>query len=268
MRRAGSRPPAAGGRRRRVARAATRRVRRSEGFTLLELVVVIAVIGVLAAAVTPAVMQQIMDTRISSTQEEARTLHEAMVGNHAQMRFGFVGDIGRLPASLAELVQRGSLPNYSTANTRGIGMGWRGPYVNSGTSPGDYASDAFGRPYTVNSGQVRSAGPDGVAGSADDIVYPPAAPGVSGTVSVTVKTVSGAKTIVDPFGYRVQLFYASDGSEQSVTSSLAPHNFTSVPMGVHAIRVVKFTNPNAGSVVSQDTIVVRPGSTTAVELWF
>lgn len=39
-------------------------------------------------------------------------------------------------------------------------------------------------------------------------------------------------------------------------------------MGIHAIRVVKTANPNLGLVVAEDTIVIRQGSTTAVELWF
>ena len=100
-----------------------------------------------------------------------------MVGKPGDGRFGFVGDIGRLPASFQELAQPGGLPAYTTSTTRGIGMGWRGPYVNIGTSANDYLTDAFGRAYTgASSGQVRSAGPDGVAGNADDIVYPPAAP--------------------------------------------------------------------------------------------
>ena len=48
----------------------------------------------------------------------------------------------------------------------------------------DYLTDAFGRAYIcAASGQVRSAGPDGVLGTADDIVYPPAAPTITGTVT-------------------------------------------------------------------------------------
>ena len=39
-------------------------------------------------------------------------------------------------------------------------------------------------------------------------------------------------------------------------------------MGIHAMRVVKTINPQAGAIVAQDTIVVRPWSTTAAELWF
>jgi len=239
------------------------------GFTLLELVVVLAVIGILAAAISPAVVQRIMDGRIEATRVEAQALHEAIVGKGSENRFGFVGDIGRLPTSFQELAQVGGLPVYTTSSFRNIGMGWRGPYVNTGVTANDYLTDAFGRPYTgASSGQVRSAGPDGVSGNADDIVHPPAAPMIAGNVTVTVKTMQGAKTIVDPSGYRVELFYASSGAQASLTDTTAPFSFSNVPMGLHAVRVVKTANPNAGSVVSQDTITVRPGSTTASELWF
>jgi general secretion pathway protein G len=239
------------------------------GFTLIEMVVVLAVIGILAASVTPAMVQRVLDARIAATAAEAQALHEAIVGDGSDTRFGFVGDIGRMPNSFAELVQRGSLPAYGTSTTRSVGMGWRGPYVNIGATPADYAVDAFGRPYTgASSGQVRSAGPDGAANTGDDIVYPPSVPVVSGTVTVTVRTVTGRKTVVDPAGYRVELYYAQNGGEADVSDSSAPFTFTNVPMGMHAIRVLKSANPNSGTVVSQDTVVVRPNGTTAAELWF
>jgi len=239
------------------------------GFTLLELVVVIAVLGILAGAVSPAVVQRVMEARVESTQAEAQVLYEAMVGRPAESQFNFVGDIGRLPATFQELAEAGSLPSYTTGTVRNIGMGWRGPYVNSGTSAGDYLTDAFGRAYTgAASGQVRSAGPDGVANNADDIVYPPSAPVISGSVTITVKTVQGVKTVVDPAGYRADLYYVSNGVETSLTDAVAPFSFANVPMGLHAVQIVKTGSPQAGSIVSGDTLVVRPGSTTAAELWF
>lgn len=239
------------------------------GFTLLELVVVIAVLGILAGAVSPAVVQRVMESRVESTQAEVRVLHEAMVGRPAESQFSFVGDIGRLPATFQELAQRGSLPSFTTATVRNIGMGWRGPYVNSGTSAGDYLTDSFGRAYTgAASGQVRSVGPDGVANNADDIVYPPSTTAIAGNVTITVKTVQGQKTIVDPAGYRADLYYARNGGQASLSDTTAPFSFANVPMGLHAVRIVKTGNPGAGNVVAQDTIVVRPGGSTAAELWF
>ena len=243
---------------------------RKAGFTLLELAVIVAVIAILAAAVTPTVINQLMDTRVSATRDEAQALHEAMVGpGGGGTQFGFVGDIGRLPASFQELAEQGSLPAYTTNTVRNIGMGWRGPYINSGTSTGDYLTDAFGRDYTgASTGQVRSAGPDGTLNNADDIVYPPSAPTIDGDVTVTVKTIAGGKTVVDPTGYRVDLYYASNGAQTSVSDAGGPFTFSNVPMGLHAVRVVKTSNPNSGTIVAQDTVVVRPGATTAAELWF
>ena len=238
------------------------------GFTLLELVVVIAVIGILAAAVAPSVIQGVLGSRVDGTRDEAQAILEASVGVPAQNQFGFAGDIGRLPASMAELAAAGGLPAYTSSTVRNIGMGWRGPYINVGSSASDYLTDAFGRAYTLSSGQVRSSGPDGIANNADDIVYPPSPPLITGDVTVTVKNLVGAKVFVDPSGYRVDLYYPNDGGEAFLSDTTAPFSFANVPQGPRALRVVKTSTPNAGSVVSEDTIVVRPGSAVAAELWF
>ena len=66
----------------------------------------------------------------------------------------------------------------------------------------------------------------------------------------------------------MDLFYANGGVEAALADTAAPFSFSNVPMGVHAVRVVRTVNPQAGTVVAQDTIVVRPSSTTAAELWF
>ena len=82
-------------------------------------------------------------------------------------------------------------------------MAW--PVREAGASANDYLTDSFGRNYTgVSTGQIRSAGPDGIANNSDDIVYPPSVPVLLGDVTVAVKTITGGKTVVDPTGYRVE----------------------------------------------------------------
>lgn len=241
------------------------------GFTLIELIIIIAVLAVLAAALTPAIFQQLADQRVNATRDEARTLYEGIVGRPDQPgNFGFVGDLGRLPQSFQDLVQPGSLPTYSTSTQGQVGMGWRGPYVNVGQSQTDYLTDAFGRPYTgATSGQIRSAGPDGTAGNADDIVHPPAPPVIFGRVSVTVKTIVANKTVVDPAGYDVTLYYSNGGIQASLLDPASPFVFDNVPMGLHHIQVIKRTSPNIGSIVARETILTQGnGRTTPVELWF
>lgn len=247
-----------------------RRLRGLRGFTLLELVVIIAVMAILAAAVVPSFVQEIGESRVEATQAEARVLHEAMVPpTTAETQFGFVGDIGRLPNTFQELAQPGGLPSYTTNTVRNVGMGWRGPYVNTGTSATDYLNDAFGRAYTgASTGQVRSAGPDGVANNADDVVYPPSASVVTGSLTVTLKWLQGQKVTVDPADYRVDVYYAVNGAETVVSDATAPFTFANIPMGLHAVRVVKTNNPGMGNIVAQDTVIVRPNGTAAAELWF
>ena len=64
------------------------------------------------------------------------------------------------------------------------------------------------------------------------------------------------------------MYYAANGAQASVADAAGPFTFANVPMGLHAVRVVKTNNPGAGNIVAQDTVVVRRGSTTAAELWF
>lgn len=243
-----------------------RQFRNGRGFTLLEMTVALAIIAILAAVATPMILNRLLEARRQATEQEARLLYEAVVGAEGDGgSFGFVGDLGRLPASFEQLAQAYGLPAYTVQTTRGVGMGWRGPYISSGASAGDYLTDAFGRPYTgASTGQVRSAGPDGLAGTTDDIVYPPAPPVITGTVHVKVKTVVDRKTVNDPVGYAVDLYYSNGGAQAVVRDTTAPFRFDNVPMGLHAIQVVR----TKGGVVAGETVALRRGAAVVVELWF
>ena len=251
----------------------TRASSRSNGFTLIEVTVILAVLAILAAAITPMILQQLVDAKVETTRREAKLLHEAILGRaDVPGSFGFFGDMGRWPVSFEELLRPApGTPLFTTATFRSVGMGWKGPYINAGDSGDDILNDAFGRRYRgATTGQVRSAGPDGVFDTADDIVYPPAPPNPAGRLLVTVKRMSAEDSsyTLDPPGYTVRLYYSNGGKEAFLDAPVAPFVFENVPQGVHAIVVLRMKKDPPQPVV-QDTIQVSGGgSTKLVELIF
>jgi len=134
------------------------------GFTLIEIVMVVVVLGILAAVVVPRIGGLSESSRINATKSEMLMLKRAIIGNSSiiaggrYIDVGFEGDIGRPPISLTELaVKPDSLASYDKF-TR---IGWNGPYVD--TAGGDYLTDAWGSAYAYNpSGRtiVSLGGPD------------------------------------------------------------------------------------------------------------
>jgi prepilin-type N-terminal cleavage/methylation domain-containing protein len=250
------------------------------GFTLLEVVLVIAVLAILTTALAPTVLQRLVESRVDQTRAEELKLYEAVVGRSDEGSYGFVGDIGRLPRGVEELLQPNGLPLYTTQTTGRVGIGWNGPYANFGASRNDILRDAFGRLYTgVEQGQIRSAGADGVAGTADDIVSPPAPTNVGGRLQVVVKTIVEQKVLADPPGCEVRLFYAAEGREAVLADGVAPFIFENVPAGLHAVVVMGPPPGSGGSgsgnggvlktMLAQQTIAsLANGRTKLVEIWY
>jgi len=126
----------------------TPRPSRTAGFTLIEMTVILAVIAILAAAITPMVLQQLVDARMETTRRTAKLLHEAIVGRpDVAGSFGFYGDMGRWPKTFQELLtpEPGAFL-FNTDTFRNVGMGWKGPYINAGDSKEGMLTDAFGNP--------------------------------------------------------------------------------------------------------------------------
>jgi len=149
--------------------------RRVSGFTLVEVIVLLLVIAIAAVALAPSVLKLSATQKTNSTSDEMEFLYQTIMGSPQDRSFGYVGDMGRLPSSMGDLVEAGAQPLHNTRGAGSVGMGWNGPYCPT-KSKYDVTTDAWGNEYAYGRrglGQIQSAGPDGQFDTQDDIVYPP-----------------------------------------------------------------------------------------------
>ena len=131
-----------------------RRRRRQAGFTLVELLVVMVILGLLASLVLPNFFGQAEKAREKTTRVQIATLAAALDA--------FALDVGRYPSSSEGLDALVDAPS-------GVEQ-WDGPYLKK-TVP----KDAWGNTYeykapeTASDYEVLSAGADQRMGSEDDI---------------------------------------------------------------------------------------------------
>ncbi len=124
---------------------------KEDGFTLVELVVVIIILGILALAGINAVSKSSENAKYQSTLREMEALKIGMVGDERlledgkQVSFGYVGDVGELPPSLEDLIT-----NVASKTN------WNGPYMaqNFDEDPNTYKNDGWDQPYTYTLGTV------------------------------------------------------------------------------------------------------------------
>ena len=120
-------------------------VKKQHGFTLLELVVVVAVMGLIASLATEFVVQDSNQERYEKTAAKVKTIREALIGqpnlssNGEVQVSGFIADTGVLPSSLLELMlgeyctNPEFLRNETACSNAGATWknieGWKGPYL-------------------------------------------------------------------------------------------------------------------------------------------
>jgi prepilin-type N-terminal cleavage/methylation domain len=120
--------------------------RRRSGFTLVELLLVVCILGILAAVVVPNIMGHDEEARRTATRTSIKTLA-------GQVQVFAMRHNGKLPDSLDELSQ-------STGDEQ--------PLIDEGS-----LSDSWGTPFQYTKQgkkfQISSAGPDGEHGTEDDL---------------------------------------------------------------------------------------------------
>ncbi len=121
---------------------------RSAGFTLVELVIIIVILGIVAAVAVPRFADMADSSRRTATLQEMQSLRRAIVGNPDVVAGGqlidrgFEGDVGKPPDRLEDLVSRpDSIAPYDPV----IRGGWNGPYID-GTAA-SYLNDSWDQTY-------------------------------------------------------------------------------------------------------------------------
>lgn len=116
--------------------------RAMRGFSLLEILVVLAIMGVLATFVAPRLFNQVDRSKIVAATAQARSLKTSLDA--------FRLDVGRFPTSEEGLAVLVTAPQNPSERAN-----WFGPYVD-----GDIPVDPWGNPYryVVPTGEQAAAG--------------------------------------------------------------------------------------------------------------
>ena len=137
---------------RRTSSIENRKSKIENGFTLVEMLLVITIIGILAALVVPKMVGRSEQARQAATRADISSIKTALDA--------FEVDNGFYPKSLQDLLQQSN-----------DAKNWHGPYLDK------VPQDPWGNPYVYaipgrhnpNGYDLSSVGPDGKAGTDDDI---------------------------------------------------------------------------------------------------
>lgn len=224
------------------------------GFSMIELLVVIIVIGIMAGSVMQYMATAIDDTREAKTIREMDMLATAIVGNPALAQagtrcdFGYVGDNGAFPPDLQALFEN---PGLGT---------WQGPYIPSGflqDSVG-FKYDEWNAAYDYSGGIVITSTGGGnaitrkIANNTDDYLLN----SFSGEIKDKSDNPPG-NTYADSVDIIVMYPDGSGGYDAKMSRPDAAGGFTldSLPVGRHPLYIIY--TPQNDTLSRQITILPR-----------
>jgi general secretion pathway protein G len=225
------------------------------GFSLVELLVVIVVIGILAGLAMQSMTASVKDLKRIRTEREMEMLSRAIVGdpsltqNGARSDFGYVGDIGAFPANLQALYQ----------NPGGLST-WNGPYLPATFTQDStgFKTDEWGRAYAYSGGVTITSTGGGttitkkIADAANDYL----SNRVTGDL---LDAGGGAPGAVYDDSTNITISYPNGaGSTTSKTyhpAASGAFTLDSIPVGTHPLRIV-FT-PDSDTLQRYVTVLPR-----------
>lgn len=240
-----------------------------------EMVIVLAVIAILAALITPLAINQITQARYDAAREELLVIKQAIVGDPSLIEggsrssFGFVGDLGVLPSAADGLEDLVGNTIYSTftviygnwpqPHPFNLPWGWRGPYISDYKDPwgNDYNYTTTGLPAYIEA-RIWSIGADQINGTSDDVSIDIRADEAFSMISGNTLDQCGRTST---FGTPILIDYPSGTlGIQSMPATYTPpiFQFARIPIGLRTITfttatpttITKFITINNGPMVT------------------
>ncbi|HUU27448.1 MAG TPA: prepilin-type N-terminal cleavage/methylation domain-containing protein [archaeon] len=238
-------------------------MRHSKGFSLIEIIVAIAIMAIMAAAVVPVMINRMDQARYVRMEQDLQSIYEATMGTPSAGYFGYVGDMGKLLDSIPQLM-----------NGTGQGTDWHGPYLALGGKM--HAADVYGSPYVMDSipVRVRSYGPNKTSdsGGGDDIVYPEN-PLKTFKGQLEVQVYINGRLITDAPQEQVtaKLSYSDKGMPATMDLVFSTGNMSfslpdSVHQGIHALTVKALKAVQDGETTANELVTILPGSKAKIQV--
>lgn len=144
-------------------------LKENRGFTFIELVLVIVILGILSAVAIPKLGDLVNSSKINTTRQEMMTIKQALIGD-ASARVGAVvidqgfiidnlGASNNLDMTAFDVTNLVTKPGAWSVYNRVTRKGWNGPYI-SDDGTGSYLNDSWEQAYIFSQNAVSASGPN------------------------------------------------------------------------------------------------------------